>query len=144
MKSKTIEEYMALPYSVEITPQIEDDGTTYFARVVELPGCMTEVDSFEEVEEMIHDAMQGWLEVAMEIGKKIPEPKLVEQYSGKFVLRLPKSLHRDATRAAHREAVSLNQYIVAIISKEVGRVEDKERLAFAIDAPHIEKELVYS
>ncbi len=121
MTSKIVEAYMALPYSIEVTPQVEDDGTTYFARVVELPGCMTEADSFEEVHEMIRDAMGGWLAVALEAGVKIPEPKPVEEYSGKFVLRLPKSLHRDVNHAALRDEVSLNQYLVSVISKAVGR-----------------------
>lgn len=119
---KTVEDYMALPYTIEVIPQTDDGETAYFARVVELPGCMTEADTFEEVQAMITDAMEGWLEVALEVGKSIPEPKAAEQYSGKFVVRLPKSLHRDVTRAAQRDAVSLNQYIVTVLARDAGAV----------------------
>ncbi len=78
-------------------------------RVVELPGCIIEGDTLEEAAEMIQDAMASWIEVALEDGRPIPLPKPSEAYSGKFVVRLPPSLHRDAAEAARREGVSLNQ-----------------------------------
>ena len=47
---------------------------------------------------MIRDAMRGWLEVALEDGIPVPEPRPLEAYSGKFVARVPRSLHRDLVR----------------------------------------------
>ena len=41
-------------------------------------------------------------------------------YSGKLVVRLPKSLHRRAAYAANREGVSLNQFIVSSIAEQIG------------------------
>jgi hypothetical protein len=41
----------------------------------------------------------------------IPEPRPEEEYSGKFVVRVPRSLHRELVETAEREGVSLNQYI---------------------------------
>jgi hypothetical protein len=41
-------------------------------------------------------------------------------YSGKLVVRLPKSLHRQAALAANREGVSLNQFIVSSIAEQIG------------------------
>lgn len=43
-----------------------------------------------------------------------------EEYSGKFLVRLPKSLHRQLAEEAEREGVSLNQWITAILSRAVG------------------------
>ena len=51
---------------------------------------------------MIRDAMAAWLEVALEDGQIVPEPKPAEDYSGKFVVRVPKSLHRDLVETAAR------------------------------------------
>lgn len=68
---KTLKEYLALPYTIEIIP---DDGA-WFARVKELPGCMTEVDTWEEVLPAIEEAKHLWIELALERGRPIPEPQ---------------------------------------------------------------------
>lgn len=61
---------MNLPYTVDV--KRSEDG--YFAKVVELPGCMTQAETFEELGPMIEDAMRGWIEVSLEHGDPIPEP----------------------------------------------------------------------
>jgi len=113
-----INHYMSLPYTIEL---IREDTTTWFARVAELPGCMTEGDSAEDAAAMIQDAMAGWIELALEDGRTIPEPKPLEEFSGKFVVRVSKSLHRDLVAAAAREEVSLNQFIATELARVVGR-----------------------
>jgi hypothetical protein len=70
---------------------------------------------------MIREAMQLWLEVALEEGIPIPEPRPEEDYSGKFVVRVPRSLHRELVEHAEREGVSLNQYINVVLARAVGR-----------------------
>jgi antitoxin HicB len=114
--TKTPEDYLSLPYEIEV--KRNEDGT-YFARVKELPGCMTEADTFAEVEEMIRDAMAAWIEVALEEGIPIPEPRSLGEFSGRFVLRLPRSLHRDVTRQAEEEGVSINQWIVTAVARTI-------------------------
>ena len=69
---KSLDYYLALPYTIEIIPD-EDDGG-YVARVRELPGCLTQADSWEELHNMIEDAKRGWLESAIEHDGVIPEP----------------------------------------------------------------------
>lgn len=48
---------------------VREDETTWFVRVVELPGCISEGDSPAEAIEMIQDAMAAWLEIALEDGR---------------------------------------------------------------------------
>lgn len=76
------------------------------------------VDStWDGLGEMIEDAKRAWFESMIEHGKPIPEPRPVEeQFSGRLVLRLPKSLHRRAVIAADRDGVSLNTLIVTAVS----------------------------
>ena len=62
--------YLGLPYTIEIMP----DEDYYFARVLELPGCLTYADSVEKLWPMIEDAMRDWIEVSLEYGEDIPEP----------------------------------------------------------------------
>jgi len=100
---------------------MRQDEETWFAHVVELPGCMTEGDTPEEAVRMIFDAMAGWIEIALEDGQPVPEPRPVEEYSGRFVVRVPRSLHRDLVEMANREGVSLNQYINVVLAQAIGR-----------------------
>ncbi len=76
---------------------------------------MSQGDTPEEAVEMIQDAMRGWLEISLEEGHIIPEPRPEESYSGKFVVRVPRSLHRRLVEEAERESVSLNQYINMVL-----------------------------
>jgi predicted RNase H-like HicB family nuclease len=115
MKIRTVDEYLSLPYTIELTP---DDGS-FFVKIKELDGCMTVGETKAEALTMIDDAMREWLHAAMEEGIDIPLPEgmQTDRYSGKFPLRLPKSLHRKLAESAEREGVSLNQYLVSLLSE---------------------------
>ncbi|MGB7538236.1 MAG: type II toxin-antitoxin system HicB family antitoxin [Anaerolineales bacterium] len=120
MTRKSIEYYMGLPYKVEVYP--DEEGKGYAALIPDLPGCMTSADSLAELWPMIEDAKRLWLEVALEDGIPINEPKPVEveQFSGKFVLRLAKTLHRQLSHRAEAEGVSLNSLVVTLINQSMG------------------------
>ena len=64
---------------------------------------------------MAEDARTGWIETEYEEGRNIPEPSY-QEYSGKFNVRIPKSLHRALVDAAAQDGVSLNQYMVMLLS----------------------------
>jgi antitoxin HicB len=115
---KTVEYYLSLPYTIELI--VEPTGG-WFVAVKELPGCMSEGDTPEEAVEMIRDAMRGWIEISLEDGNPIPEPRGLEDYSGKFVVRVPRSLHRELVERAAQEGVSLNQYVNVALAQAVGR-----------------------
>ncbi len=119
--NKTLDYYLSLPYSIELTPDTEAGG--WVAAVRELPGCMSQGDTQAEALQMIQDALRGWLEIALEDGKPIPEPRPENDYSGKFVVRVPKSLHRRLAEAAAEDDVSLNHYVTTTLASAVGRKE---------------------
>jgi len=120
MDARNVDDYMRLPYTIEVIRDDDEENPGWVARVVELPGCITQGDTFEELGEMIEDAMRGWIEVALEDGIPIPEPRPVEEYSGKFVIRVPRSLHRELVQVAEREGVSLNAFVSAALGRVVG------------------------
>ena len=115
--TKDLAYYLALPYTIELAP--DPDGG-WFVAVKELPGCMSQGDTEEEALEMIKEAMEGWIEVALEDGMKIPEPRNLDDYSGKFVVREPRSLPRELVKRAAEEGASLNQYINVLLAHAVG------------------------
>lgn len=117
---RSVEEYLNLPYTIEVTRDTGEQSDGWFARVVELPGCMTQADSFDEIDEMVTDAMRAWIETALELGREIPEPGSDDAYSGKFVIRTPKSLHRALVEAAASDGVSLNAFVNVTLARAVG------------------------
>ncbi len=67
--------------------------------------------------------MKEWLEIALEEKIPIPEPRPADQYSGKFNLRIPRTLHRQQAEAAEDEGVSLNQFCNKILAESIGRYQ---------------------
>ncbi len=127
---KEVEYYMNLPYTVEII-KYPDGG--FFARIKELEGCMTEADTIEEAYEMIEDARRVWLETALEEGIEIPLPESMREgkYSGRILLRLPRSLHRKLAESARREGISLNSYIVSLLAEKNTERNTLKKLSFS-------------
>ena len=123
IEHKPLEYYLELTYPVTITPDITGG---YVAEIEELPGCFTQGETLEEVYENMVEARQLWLESAYEDGLDIPLPGEDRQYSGKFNVRFPKSLHRRLDRMADKEGVSLNQFLVSTLSRVVG-IEEGSR-----------------
>ena len=72
LRNRTIRAYMHLPYTYEISGNPRDG---WFVRVKELRGCMSQGDTPQQAWENIREAMQLWLEVALEDGIGIPLPQ---------------------------------------------------------------------
>jgi antitoxin HicB len=68
----TVDEYMALPYRLEIVPDPYEGG--YAARYPDLPGCITTGETIEAVRKNAEDAKRAWLEAATEDGSAIAMP----------------------------------------------------------------------
>ena len=116
---KTIEEYLALPYKMEIVPDLDEGG--YAVNWPELPGCVTCGETLEQAVRNAEDAKYTWLETAIEEGTEIPEPMNLDDYSGQFKLRLPKSLHRTLSEQASAEGISMNQYCLYLLAMNSAR-----------------------
>ena len=100
-----------------------DDDVGFIAEVPDLPGCnawgATEADAARQAQ----DAIAAWLQAAAAAGRTPPTPSAVhpvEGYSGKFMLRLPRSLHARLARRAAAEGVSLNQFLTGVLAGQVG------------------------
>ena len=110
-------DYFNLPYRRVLVP--EEDGT-FRAEILEFPGCIATGDTEVGALKALKDVAFSWLESVAAMGKAIPEPMENLQYSGKLVLRMPKNLHKKAARAAERDGVSLNQFIVSSVAEQIG------------------------
>lgn len=113
IEQSPLEYYLKLQYPITLYPDIEGG---YVAQIKDLPGCLTQGETLEETMININEARELWIETACEAGNNIPLPSTDDSYSGKLMLRMPKSLHRRLSETAETEGVSLNQYIVSLVS----------------------------
>ncbi len=120
VERKPLAYYLGLKYPVTI--HIASEGG-FVAEMEDLPGCLAQGETLDEVYELIEEGRKMWLEVAYEDGQDIPEPRSEQEYSGKFFIRAPKSLHRKLDQMAKREGVSLNQYLVTTLAHSSGMEE---------------------
>lgn len=112
MKKSTIE------YPFEIRPLSKDEGGGYSISFPDLPGCWSDGATPEEAIENGRDALSAWLAVAEEFGDDLPKP--LSSVSGRFVQRVPRSLHAQLISRAKAEGVSLNTLVVSFVSQGIG------------------------
>ena len=113
-------ELLRQPWTIEIKPY-SDGG--YFARVVELRGCMTEADTQLEALQQLEEAQAEWLAAAVEAGDPIPTPAGDTDFSGKIFVRTSPHLHRMVSEAALRQGVSMSQWVSEVLSRAVSYQE---------------------
>ena len=89
---KTQNDYLKMSYRMEIVEDKDEGG--FVVSFPELPGCITSGETIESAIKNALDAKKTWLEAAIEDGIEIHEPNSLEDYSGQFKLRIPRSLHR--------------------------------------------------
>lgn len=88
--------------------------------IASIPGIKT-LSAFGATREKalseLNIAAEAYFEALKEAGKQSPLPEKVIPYSGQLRLRMPKSLHSALSIGAESEGVSLNTYIVTLLSE---------------------------
>lgn len=112
MARQPLEFYISRHYPFDVVA----DEDVFVVVFPDLPGCMTQVDSMEEIGAAAEEARTLWIETAYEQGLDIPMPSHPEEFSGRFNVRIPRSLHQQIARNAQREGCSLNQYVTYLLS----------------------------
>ena len=115
-----VEQYTGLPYHLLVVRDGEDKGKPWVASVEELAGCTSRGKTPDEALNGVQTAMSAWIATALQEGREVPEPKSATSHSGRLLLRMPRTLHADLTRASEREGVSLNQFITDVLAAAVG------------------------
>ena len=116
MDSK-VEDYMQLPYSVLLHESVDNGSKYWLAEVPELGGCKAHGATVVEAISNVNEAKRDWIVDSLETGDVIPLPVNREAFSGRLLLRMPRSLHSDLSALAVTEGVSLNQLIVTLLAK---------------------------
>ena len=109
-------EYLDKPYNTIVKKIKDGDDEYYYGQILELDGCQSTGDTMDELNENLRVAMEGYIETKLAHDLPIPEPRDSGNYSGKILVRLPKSLHHRLALEADRDSVSLNTLIVQKLS----------------------------
>jgi antitoxin HicB len=109
-----------LKYPAAIRPLSEAEGGGYMVEFPDLPGCVADGESLEDALKNAEDALGSWIKTAEEFGDKIPEPSLPTNFSGRWQLRVPKSLHAALVLRAKQEGVSLNTLTITLLAQSIG------------------------
>ena len=110
-----IEDYLSNPYKMEIERDSDEGG--YVVSFPDLPGCITCADTLEAAVAAAEDAKREWITAALEEGIEVPLPHSLDDYSGQFKLRIPRSLHKQLAERSKREGISMNQYCLYLLSR---------------------------
>ena len=113
-------------YSVNVFFSDEDEG--FIAIAPDLPGLSAFGKTAGDALNEIRAALPGWIDAMQSVGNSIPEPSRYDphqQYSGKVLVRMARTLHGKLAERAKRENVSLNQCITYLLAASVSTAPSK-------------------
>jgi antitoxin HicB len=134
-KSPEVVRLARRPYPMRVYQ--EPDSGDWVAEVIDLPGCLGVGDTPEEAVKVAKGFIKDWLEEALAQGWTVPEPTKRPGASGKFVVRLPRSLHARLQELSEIEGTSLNQLVVSLLSERTTHHELRTKLEHLVVAPQL-------
>jgi predicted RNase H-like HicB family nuclease len=121
--------YDLVEYPIKLRQVISNNKKIWIAEHPDLPGCITHGNTKAEALLNLEDAKQAWIYDCIVDGKTVPDPEVtkeIEEFSGKFVVRLPRELHSKITKMAESNYASLNQQILYMLSVALGEEKTNE------------------
>jgi len=106
-------------YSANVFWSEEDD--CFIATCSEFPLLSAHGETKEEALSEFQTVLELAIESYKENGIELPAPAAPIDYSGQLRIRIPKSLHKKLAETASNENVSLNTYIVSLLSENNSR-----------------------
>ena len=106
-------------YPFEVKQLAREDGGGFLVTFPDLPGCMADGETILEAITNAMDAEASWLATARAFGDSLPA--ISQSYSGKWVQRVPRSVHARLASLARREGVSINELVASFIAEGLGR-----------------------
>lgn len=114
-------------YRFEIRPLARAEGGGFQISFPDLPGCISDGETISDTVRRGKEAFQSWMSARLHDRLPVPDPsrhedRTLDAYSGRFVQRIPRSLHAELAARADSEGVSLNSLVLALIANGLGRL----------------------
>lgn len=96
-------------------------GKQWVAEYIDFSGVCGGGETPEEAVKEAQENLEVTIEYYNQKGLPLPKPRAAFDYSGKFVVRVSKKLHKDMAYLADHEGVSLNQLVNDALNRYVGQ-----------------------
>ena len=110
-------------YPFEIHPLSKEDGGGYMISFTDVSECISDGETIAAAIENGMDALQETIAALESLDMPVPEPGSGGTYSGKFIQRVPKSIHSRLIMRAKQEGVSMNSLVTSMLAESLGKRE---------------------
>ena len=107
-------------YPFEVRPLPEDDGDGYLISFPDFAKCISNGETIEVALVNGRNALKATIAALKAKKLPVPAPNSGGAASGKFVVRVPKTLHAQLAARARAEGVSLNTLVLTFIAQGLG------------------------
>lgn len=114
-------------YPFEVRPLSEEDGGGYLISFPDFAECISDGETIEEAIANGRDALKATIAALKAKKLVVPGPNSGGVASGKFVARVPKTVHAQLATRARAEGVSLNSLVLTFIAQGLGASSVKAR-----------------
>jgi antitoxin HicB len=114
-------------YPFEVRPLNTDEGGGYLISFPDFAECISDGQTVNEAMENGQDALKATIAALMAKKLAMPAPNSGGIASGKFIARVPKTVHAQLATRARAEGVSLNALVLTFIAQGLGATGSKPR-----------------
>ena len=114
-------------YPFEVRPLSTEEGGGYLISFPDFAECISDGESVDEAIENGLDALKATIAALKSKKLPVPAPNSGGVASGKFVARVPKTVHAQLATRARAEGVSLNALVLTFIAQGLGGSGSKAR-----------------
>ena len=112
-------------YPFEIRPLSAEEGGGFLISYSDFSECISDGETVGEALKNGNDALKETIAALKAMKLPVPAPKSGGVASGKFVARVPKTVHAQLATRAKSEGVSLNALVLTFIAQGLGRKEGR-------------------
>ena len=112
-------------YPFEVRPLSSEEGGGYLISFPDFAECISDGESVDDAIESGRDALKATIAALKAKKLPVPAPNSGGVASGKFVARVPKTVHAQLATRARAEGVSLNALVLTFIAQGLGGTRGK-------------------
>ena len=110
-----------IDYPFEVRPLSAEEGGGFLISYPDFSDCISDGETIDEALANGKDALKSTITALKAKELPVPAPNGGGVASGKFVARVPKTVHARLTSRAKAEGVSLNTLVLTFIAEGLGR-----------------------